>query len=259
VSAPAHKRVRLAVLLACLGALVLYMLTMRTDVLHPEEGVAQGSAAAGPGGCAAKTPSVVNVGLWRLAELRAGLLAVSVPIEGRRYAEGAVTAENAWSDNNPQTVGSSPSAASLSGGYEVRWWASNGDDLVADVFQFAGPRQARRFFGWAASPRCRDAGAVSAVPWLSAARNLVWVNPDRFTQEDVYVVRGSRVYRISDVRARNGRRPSIERRIALLIVDSLACILPEADCRTTGYRAGPRSEPRSLTASIDAFGVRTPL
>jgi hypothetical protein len=249
VSVSAHKRVRLAVLLTCLGALVLYALATRTDLLHGDEGVAQGSAVTGLGVCSGRTPSVVNVGLWQLAELRASLLQVSVLIGGRRYAEGAVSGENAWSDEPPQSVGSS--AASLSGGYEVRWWASNGDDVVADVFQFAGPRQARGFFRSATNPRCRYSGTVSVPPWLLVARNLVWVNPDRFTQEDVYVVRGSRVYRIADVRARNGRRPRLERRIAFLIVDSLACILPEADCRTTGYRARPRSGPRSLTASLD--------
>ncbi len=94
--------------------------------------------------------------------------------------------------------------------------------------------QARDFFQRASSAHCRPAGAQIPVPSPPNARDLVWRNPDEVIQDDVYLLRGSRVYRISDVRPQNPRVSprSTEQRIGLSIVNNLACALPEANCRT---------------------------
>jgi hypothetical protein len=233
-SADRHKGIRLAFLLTILGALTIYLLAARTDVLGSQE-AGQGSAVAYGGECAGES-SVVDVSQWRLAELRAGLLDAIAPIGGRRYAEGTVTGANAWSDNSPQPVESQPAGQALSGGYEMRSWAPNGDDIAADVFVFAGPRQAQDFMQHATDTRCRRASAVSPARWPPNARNLTWVNPDAAREADVYLARGRRVYRIVDVRPHGVSSPSVERRIALAIADSLACLLPAADCPVSGAR-----------------------
>lgn len=63
------------------------------------------------------------------------------------YEAGIVTSENAWSDNPPQpSTVQPPKVTRVSGAYEMRWWAPNRDDIVADVFVFDQTGQARDFF-----------------------------------------------------------------------------------------------------------------
>jgi hypothetical protein len=150
---------------------------------------------------------------------------------GRLYEEGTITSRNAWSDNEPTGPAVSPTAT-RPGGYEMRWWAPNNDDIVADVFVFSSRRQAGQFFERAASVRCRHGArqATTATPPL--ARNLAWVNPDLVGESDVYLLRGTRVYRVADVPAGEstgvGAEILLER--ASRTVDTLACLLPEARC-----------------------------
>ena len=123
-------------------------------------------------------------------------------------------------------------------GYEMRQWARDGDDIVADVFVFAQTSQARDFFGRASSTRCRPAGARIPVSSPPNARDIVWRNPDGVVQEDVYLLRGQRVYRVSDVRPQSpGTTPSsTEQQIAFSIVNGLGCALPRSNCLASKRR-----------------------
>ena len=150
--------------------------------------------------------------------------------------------------------------ASLAAGYEIRWWARNGDDIAADVFVFPGSRQAQDFLGLATDAHCRQAGTVTEAHGPPGVRNLSWVNPDRVSENDAYLQRGKRVYRIVDVRPqRSGKPPSSrQQRIAFLLVDILACLLPEAECRARPYQVVPDSRPQVVTASLEPPPSLTP-
>jgi hypothetical protein len=59
----------------------------------------------------------------------------------------------------------------------------------------------------------------------------VWRNPENFAQEDVYLLRGRRVYRVAVVLAGAGGTSTVgSRKSAFSLVDELACALPEAAC-----------------------------
>ena len=151
---------------------------------------------------------------------------------GRLYEEGTITASNAWTDNSPGPLPLAPTAPRPAG-YEMRWWAPNHDDIVADVFEFAGPRQAQEFLAQASSTRCRNSAKQTTALWPAQARNLLWLNPDGFYQEDVLFARAQRVYRVAAVlpgtaAGAKPRRRALHR--AFLRVDVLACLLPDAGC-----------------------------
>ena len=118
----------------------------------------------------------------------------------------------------------------------MRVWAPNGDDVVADVFLFAGNHDAAAFFSRAASVRCHRAATARAAARPPRARNLIWTNPDGPTQQDLFLLRGPLVYRIAAVRSGrgHGHPPSVEREIAVSSIDALACELPDAGCIRTG-------------------------
>ena len=120
----------------------------------------------------------------------------------------------AWSDEEPAPPATLP-AARRPAGYEMRWWAPNGDDVVADVLVFASDAQARRYLLLASSAHCREQASHGLAAHPPLARNLSWLNPDGALQADVFFARGSRVYRVADapaggspqaVRARGGLR-----------------------------------------------------
>ncbi len=155
-----------------------------------------------------------------------------VPLRiGRLYEEGTIKAGNAWTDDFPGRATLSP-AALRSGGYEMRWWAPNNDDIVADVFAFATAAQAQQFLSLADRPRCHDDAREKAAPWPAQAHNLRWINPDGFAQADVFLARDTRVFRVVDVPSgiRGANQLRINLRRAFRIVDSLACLLPDAGC-----------------------------
>ncbi len=103
------------------------------------------------------------------------------------------------------------------------------DDVVADVFEFADPGNAQKFFEEAANVHCRhQAGALlSASP--PGASDLVWLNPDNATQYDVFLRRGALVYRLAEVRIKV-LTPKREERVMFARVNRLACGLPHAGC-----------------------------
>lgn len=231
----ARQRIRLPALLVCLAALVLYLLAGRTGGLGLGADVGQTHTnGAWASGCPARSaPQVASVAPTSLAALRADVGRVMQGRHGRMYEAGIVTSENAWSDNSPQPVsGVSLKGTRVPDAYEMRWWALNGDDVVADVFGFAQASQARDFFQRASSARCRPASSQAEVSLPPDARDLIWRNPDNVIQADVYLLRGNHVYRIGDVSSqRSGPTLRRRERRAFVTVDVMACALPEANCR----------------------------
>ena len=225
------SRARLAVLLVCLGAALLGLTVSRTGLLSAAE---EPSAEPRAGGCVRPAPPpLLTVDFQQLKALRAGLLAVMAPLALGRYEWGIASLKDAWSDNSPQDLRSARlSGERWPGSYAMRAWAS-GDDVVSEVFLFADAAQARTFFQEASSTHCHRAAVARPASWPPGARNLIWVNPDGPTEEDVYLVRGPRVYRVSDVRPqRTPTAPSTEEPAGISRVNALACGLPGAGCRT---------------------------
>jgi hypothetical protein len=253
-----YQSVRLALLLAVLLALVVYALATRTSSFSSTSDAAGVGVAAGAGCPGQVTPPVENVSRATLRGLREDLRGVMLGRGRRLYELGLAAPSNAWSDGEPGKYTSLPPGPRDPGGYELRWWAANGDDVVADGFIFARTDQARAFFEQAASARCRRSSATFTTPSPPGGRDLVWRNPDGFAQEDVYLLRGQRVYRIAVVLARAGSHiTAVRRNTAFSLVNSLACALPGVACpRTatmepqTAASAEARSSPVTSTVHL---------
>lgn len=212
--------------LACLAAALAVLL------LHGGSG-APGSQRAG--GCSGRgAPQVVLMAPTRLGPLRAAVARVLPERVGRLYEEGTIVGGDVFSDGAPSGPAVDP-AQRRPGGYEMRWWAPNGDDLVADVLVFASPQIAAQFLELASASRCGQSLPAGAAGRPPLARNLAWTNPDNAAEADVLLARGSRVYRVADAPAGQvpGRTPDLSR--ALRTVDSLACLLPDAHCSSVSH------------------------
>jgi len=111
-------------------------------------------------------------------------------------------------------------------------WVSLPRRHRGEIYLFATASQAHRFFDEATSTRCHRSGVARPAPRPADARNVIWVNPDGVTEEDVFAVDGRRVYRIVDVRPARDEKPrwSAEQQVGVLTVDRLACTIPGADC-----------------------------
>jgi hypothetical protein len=165
-------------------------------------------------------------------KLREGLRRV-VSSQGsvQPYEQGVVASVVAWSDGEPGMHEALPPGPVDPAGYEMRWWMPNGDDVAADVMVFASTNDAHIFFIRASSPRCRVAGSALATFFPPGGQNLAWRNPDGFAQEDLFLLRGRRVYRVVVVKAGTGASASRGERIAAFsLIDALACALPRAAC-----------------------------
>lgn len=158
-----NDRARLALLTAVLVLLAAYAITAGTGPF----GVGDGSATdqAGTGCPADATPAPVNVSLTRLLALRARLDRTMAGFEPglRPYEEGLVPTTSAWTDAEP-VAGARPPSGTWPAGYEMRWWLESGDDLVADVFVFAGSRQAHDFSVLVRRPQCGSSTRVVSAP-----------------------------------------------------------------------------------------------
>jgi hypothetical protein len=212
---------------------LLCILAGLTAYLVAAPGGPFGSAGgSGNGPCSHEaSPKVIQVPASYLSGLRRSVLAALPRRIGRLYEEGTITSANAWSDDLPSPPTTSPGSLRPAG-YEMRWWAPNGDDVVADVFVFANSAQARRFVGEAGNARCRALGWQMPASWPAGAYNLRWVNPERVVQADVFLARGERVFRVADVPPQQ-RGPGVPWRTlrrTFLTIDTLACLLPGADC-----------------------------
>ncbi len=226
-----NDRARLALLTTVLVLLAAYAVSAGTGPF----GIGNGSATdqAGTGCPAEATPALASVSLTRLLALRARLDRTMSGFEPglRPYQEGLVPATSAWTDAEPTGGGSRPPSGTWPAGYEMRWWLENGDDVVADVYVFADSRRADNFSVLVRRPICgSSARVVTAAAVPEAAHNLQWRNPLGLVQEDVYLQRGRRVYRLSVVKpGADGATVGRTRRADFALIDDLVCRL--SSCR----------------------------
>lgn len=234
----ADDRVRLALLLVVLAGLLAYGVTSGAGTL----GFGRGSADAGPNGCPSSlAPSVTTIARRRLVRLRKGLSRIVRGTGPSLYEQGLADSGFAWTDAEPGMSRSLPPEPRLRGGYEMRWWLANGDDLGADVFVFADRRRAIEFVGRATSAKCRSQAAAFPAAYPPGGRNLVWRNPDGFGQEDLFLSRGRRVYRVVVVAPGSaGSITASTRELGFALVNGLGCALPGAAC---GPRFGHPPQP----------------
>lgn len=227
---------RLVLLLACLVAAAVALAGTRSSWF----GLARARAAGielFPYGCrGTEAPELRDVSVSARTRLASELFPLMPERVGRIYESGWITARNLWTDNVPAPSRGSTEPA----GYELRWWAldraGSEDDVVADVVELATPARARAALALAANARCRRDGSVHALTSPAGAVELHWMNPDDAQEWDVILVRGRRLYRISEVppeylleRARDEATPR-----------AIACRLPEASCPASAaaYAAG---------------------
>ncbi len=176
-------------------------------------------------------PEVRAVTPEELSSLRADVARVAPQRLARLYEEGPVHARSAWTDEEPAPPAVSP-AAPRPDAYEMRWWAPNGDDLVADELVFANASAARRFVTMAASPHCRLQAARTAAVSPQHGLDLRWLNPDGVAQADLLLEKGASVFRVADVPAaqHRGQISPASLAHAFALVNALACLLPSAHC-----------------------------
>lgn len=225
------RGVRLALLLTLLASLVAYLFANGTGAL----GLTGGSSGETfiLGSCPVEgAPRAAGLSRSRLAGLRRDVNRVILLERGLRpYELGLSHPLSAWSDAEPGTSAALPRYSGDKGGYEMRWWLRNRDDLVADAWIFADTGQARDFLGRASSTKCRTASTVATAPFPEGGRDLEWRNPEGFAQEDLFMQRGRRVYRVSVVLAGVGASATLaEQKAAFFLVNDLACALPGAGC-----------------------------
>ena len=238
----ATSSARLPLLLACLAVAVIGLVADRGGVFaaaRTERTVASpgtvGIATRRTSGCSfGEGPKLALVGESELSNLRARMSAIVSLVGGNRYEAGVPTTSDMWSDNGPSAPDATMSGAGYPAGYEIRQWAGNGDDVVGDVLEFPTESDAATFFREAVSIGCRRQATVWPAVRLPDAGHLVWENPDRYMQEDTFLVRGNLVYRFADVRRPTGSTPAAEERAAFAITDALACQVPDARCLRSG-------------------------
>ena len=224
------QRVRLAVLLTCLGLAVLGLAKSRGNVFSGENGP---PAAASSACSVSELPGVASVHLDQLLALRASLLSIVASVGGMREPGGVITPERIWLESPPQALRLSRSPGGYwPGGYEMRQRTNDGEEVVADVFLFSHPFQVRKYFDQATNIKCHQATTQSPTFRPRLARNLVSLALSDFTSYRVLMSRGQRVYRVVILRPRRvGMQPSrAERNAGSSKVDDLACKLAVAGC-----------------------------
>ena len=227
-----NDRVRLVFLLVLLAG----VLVVRFEhVFEPGD-----EATAGPTCPSVEVPPVVAAEPERLAGFEADLeraistWAARMPEKSKPlvYERGVVTGAAAWTDMEPGT-GGVPTSGTPFAGFEMRWWTWTWgwNDVVADVFLFEDASAAAQYVGLASSTECRRNTMQEAASAPPGARYLEWSNPFDFAQQDVFLRRGSRVYRVSVVQPGVGSKTSKARREAgFRLVGEIACGLPKSGC-----------------------------
>ncbi len=198
----------------------------------------------GGGAAAARTcpideaPQVASVGSARIAGLQRelvrmiGVREALVPQERGLvpYEQGAIGSEAAWTDEEPGN-GGVPARGPQPAGFEMRWWTVGRDDLVGDVFLFESEPQAQKYFDLATSTECRTKAVSQSASVPAGSRNLEWSNPFSYAQQDVYLRRGRRVYRVSVVQPGVGSDVPVPVGLyGFHLVGAVACGLPLAGC-----------------------------
>lgn len=232
-------------------SLAAVVLVWRLDLFH-----SGGAGAVGRSCPIDEAPVLAAAGPARLAGFKRDLEGMIAGREARfpeekglvPYEQGVIGKSAAWTDMEPGDDGV-PASGRQPGGFEMRWWTVGRDDVVGDVFLFASPADAEQYLDLAVSPECRSKASLRAALFPPGARNLEWSNPFGYAQQDVYLQRGPRVYRVSvvqpGVRATVGAAARLQ---GFHLVDELACDLPGAGC---SFRRAfqPGVTPRSTSPS----------
>jgi hypothetical protein len=225
------ERVRLALLLALLASLVAYLVASSSGALGLAGGPSGDTVVMG--NCpVAGAPSAASVPRGQLLGLRRDIRRVVSFERGLRpYELGPISSIAAWSDSEPGASSALPQSGADHAGYEMRWWVRTRDDVGADAWVFSDAKQAHDYFTRASSSKCRPASTAAAASFPLGGRDVEWRNPDGFAQEDLYLLRGRRVYRVSVVRSGAGSSATAaDRNAGYAIVNGLACALPGAGC-----------------------------
>lgn len=231
-------RLRLLVLLAILAGLAAYALTQRPWAVS-DVGAAP---AAPPSHCPMeKTPALRTVTLDGIDRLREGITAEAVFGAGlHSYEEGFVGVGAAFSDQEPTMQPISTSDEGVEAGYEIRWWTPGRHDVVADVWLFEDAGSAEDFIDQATSLRCRESARKTMAPTPPGGVDFEWRNPFGFMQQDLYLARGSRVYRLAVVVPGAPDHPvGSARHEGFELANALGCELLDLPCGL--HRPAPRS------------------
>lgn len=148
------------------------------------------------------------------------------------YEQGLVSGAAAWTDMEPGT-GGVPSSRSPYAGFEMRWWiwTWGWNDVVADVFLFEDAATAADYIELVSDTECRRNTMAEAASLPPGGRYLEWSNPFNFAQQDVFLRRGSRVYRVSVVQSGVGSKATkAKRETGFRLVSEIACGLPRSGC-----------------------------
>jgi hypothetical protein len=234
-----NDRVRLVFLVILLAGVIVVRFE---GVFEPG-----GEATAEPTCPSVAVPLVTPAGPEELAGFRADLertiagWAAGRPAKSKPlvYEQGVVSGAAAWTDMEPGT-GGVPASRSPYGGFEMRWWiwTWGWNDVVADVFRFEDASAAAEYMELAADTECRRNTMEKAASLPPGARYLEWSNPFNFAQQDVFLRRGSRVYRVSVVQPGAERKASKARReLGFRLVGEIACGLPMSGCARGGDAA----------------------
>jgi len=222
-------RLRLLFLLLILAALVAYGVTQRPWAIHG----AGAEAAAPRSSCPTeKAPTLRTIGLEQLDRLREGISAEAVfGGDLHSYEEGFVGIAAAFSDAEPTMQPISTSDQGVEAGYEIRWWTPSRHDVVADVWLFEDGDSAADFIDQATSLRCRESARKTMAPAPQGGVDLEWRNPFCFMQQDFYLGRGPRVYRLSVVVPGAPDHPvGPVRHEGFEMVNALGCELADLPC-----------------------------
>lgn len=201
-----------------------------------------GAGAVGRSCPSSDAPTLAAVGPARLAGLERdleGMIAsreASFPEEKglTPYEQGVITEAAAWSDMEPGNAGV-PTSGAQPAGFEMRWWTVGRDDVVGDIYLFKNAADAKAYLELAVSTECRSKASQRPAVFPPGAHNLEWSNPFSYAQQDVYLQRGPRVYRVSVVQP--GVHATVGAAMRLQgfhLVNELACDLPGAGCGGEG-------------------------
>jgi hypothetical protein len=217
------------------GALVLLFVT-KPGVLHALGIGSDAGNGTAVGWCVPSgLPEPAKVDFEQVRGLRASLGGVIVHAAGGRLAEGIALPSDMWSDDAPQAPSAVvPEHGLWPAGYEIRW-RTRRYIVAADVLLFAEAHTAHDFFEAAAGTNCHREASESLASAPPQARNLTWTNPDGFEQNDVFLLRGLRVYRVADVLDEQAIPLSLQGEAE--VIDATACRLPAAGCPAS-VRAG---------------------
>ena len=190
-------RLRLAFLLLVLAGLTVYAVSQRPWNVGGEGEAAVAASSDCP---ESATPALRTVDMKQLGRLRKGISSQAVfGAELDSYEEGFVGVAAAFSDAEPTMQPINTSDQGVEAGYEFRWWTPTRHDVVADVWLFADADSAADFVDRATSTRCRQGARATTAPAPEGGIDLEWRNPFGFMQQDLYVARGPRVYRLAVV------------------------------------------------------------